>query len=71
MIANLILLRKKKKFQMTVTWGSGYDIAEAVPLVQWGLKGESQTLAPAGTLTFHRNSMCGKPQTCVVHEKTF
>ena len=44
---------------MTVTWTSGYNIIEAVPFVEWGLKGESQTRSPAGTLTFHRNSMCG------------
>jgi hypothetical protein len=45
--------------QMTVTWTSGYGIKEAVPMVEWGLKGESQTRSPAGTLTFHQNSMCG------------
>lgn len=45
--------------QMTVTWTSGYDINEAVPFLEWGLKGETQTKSPAGTLTFSRNSMCG------------
>ncbi|KAJ6875825.1 hypothetical protein NC652_035256 [Populus alba x Populus x berolinensis] len=40
--------------QMTVTWTSGYSITEAVPMVKWGLKGESQTRSPAGTLTFHQ-----------------
>lgn len=45
--------------QMTVTWTSGYDVIEAVPFVEWGLKGESQTQSPAGTLTFNRNAMCG------------
>ncbi|PKI31480.1 hypothetical protein CRG98_048127 [Punica granatum] len=46
---------------MTVTWTSGYDINEAVPLVQWGLKGDAQKKSSAGTLTFNRNSMCGSP----------
>ena len=45
--------------QMTVTWTSGYNINKAVPFVEWGLKGESQTQSPAGTLTFSRNAMCG------------
>jgi hypothetical protein len=45
--------------QMTVTWTSGYNVIEAVPFVEWGLKGEPQTQSPAGTLTFKRNSMCG------------
>lgn len=45
--------------QMTVTWTSGYNVIEAVAFVEWGLKGESQTQSPAGTLTFKRNSMCG------------
>lgn len=46
--------------QMTVTWTSGYDITEAVPFVEWGEKGRRRFLAPAGTLTFDKNSMCGK-----------
>ena len=45
---------------MTVTWTSGYDITEAVPFVEWGEKGGRRVLAPAGTLTFDKNSMCGK-----------
>ena len=45
--------------QMAVTWTSGYNIIDAVPFVEWGFKGESQTQSPAGTLTFHRNAMCG------------
>lgn len=51
--------------QMTVTWTSGYNINEALPLVEWGLKGQiqtqtqTQTQTPAQTMTFHRNSMCG------------
>ncbi|XP_059657397.1 probable inactive purple acid phosphatase 27 [Cornus florida] len=51
--------------EMTITWTSGYNIIEAVPLVQWGLKGEYQSYSPAGTLTFHRNSMCGEPARTV------
>jgi len=45
---------------MTVTWTSGYDISEAVPFVEWGPKGGKQIQSAAGTLTFNRNSMCGK-----------
>ena len=44
---------------MTVTWTSGYNIDEAVPFVEWGLKGEAQVRSPAGTLTYDRTSMCG------------
>ncbi|KAK6932008.1 Calcineurin-like phosphoesterase domain, ApaH type [Dillenia turbinata] len=51
--------------EMTVTWTSGYDINEAVPFVEWGMKGESQVRSPAGTLTFSRNSMCGSPARTV------
>ncbi|KAK6783882.1 hypothetical protein RDI58_017336 [Solanum bulbocastanum] len=46
---------------MTVTWTSGYNIDEAVPFVEWGWKGQEQKRSPAGTLIFHRNSMCGTP----------
>jgi hypothetical protein len=46
--------------QMTVTWTNGYDITEAIPFVEWGEKGGRRFLAPAGTLTFDRNSMCDK-----------
>lgn len=45
---------------MTVTWTSGYNINEAVPFVEWGAKGDLQKRSPAGTVTFSRNSMCGK-----------
>ncbi|KAE8123904.1 hypothetical protein FH972_018823 [Carpinus fangiana] len=51
--------------EMTVTWTSGYNVIEAVPFVEWGLKGEPQTQSPAGTLTFKRNSMCGPPARTV------
>ncbi|XP_054807002.1 probable inactive purple acid phosphatase 27 [Prosopis cineraria] len=51
--------------EMTVTWTSGYNIDEAVPFVEWGLKGESQTQSPASTLTFNRGSMCGPPARTV------
>ncbi|KAM7475741.1 hypothetical protein LguiB_022984 [Lonicera macranthoides] len=59
------LSQAKSWDEMTVTWTSGYNIIEAVPLVMWGLSGEHQTLSPAGTLTFHRNSMCGPPAQTV------
>lgn len=51
--------------EMTVTWTSGYNIVEAIPFVEGGLKGEHQTRSPAGTLTFHRNSMCAAPARTV------
>lgn len=51
--------------EMAVTWTSGYNIDEAVPFVEWGLKGGHQKRSPAGTLTFHQNSMCGSPARTV------
>nr|XP_043616361.1 nucleotide pyrophosphatase/phosphodiesterase-like [Erigeron canadensis] len=51
--------------EMTVTWTSGYNIDEATPLVEWGWKGRSKKLSPAGTLTFTRSSMCGPPARTV------
>lgn len=46
---------------MTVTWTSGYGISDAEPFVQWGPKGGDHVHSPAGTLTFTRDSLCGKP----------
>ncbi|KAK1295223.1 putative inactive purple acid phosphatase 27 [Acorus calamus] len=51
--------------EMTVTWTSDYDIDEAIPFVEWGLKGEPQTRSPAGTHTYTRSSMCGPPAKTV------
>ncbi|KAL5224861.1 hypothetical protein ABZP36_011500 [Zizania latifolia] len=51
--------------EMTVTWTSGYDFKEALPFVEWGMKGGHRLLSPAGTLTFDRNSMCGAPALTV------
>lgn len=51
--------------EMAVTWTSGYNIDEAVPFVEWGLKGGHQKRSPAGTSTFHQNSMCGSPASTV------
>uniref|UniRef100_A0A804MQX2 Purple acid phosphatase n=1 Tax=Zea mays TaxID=4577 RepID=A0A804MQX2_MAIZE len=59
------LAQGKSWNEMTVTWTSGYDITEAVPFVEWGEKGGRRLLAPAGTLTFDRNSMCGSPARTV------
>ncbi|KAI4336316.1 hypothetical protein L6164_014855 [Bauhinia variegata] len=59
------LAQGKSWDEMTVTWTSGYDISEAVPFVEWGIKGERQMRSPAGTLTFKRNSMCGPPARTV------
>ena len=52
---------------MTVTWTSGYSIKEALPFVEWGPKGGHQMLSPAGTLTFGRNSMCGRSVNLTFH----
>ncbi|KAF3616907.1 putative inactive purple acid phosphatase 27 [Capsicum chinense] len=50
---------------MTITWTSGYNIDEAVLFVEWGWKDQPHQRSPAGTLTFHRNSMCGPPARTV------
>ncbi|KAI9175226.1 hypothetical protein LWI28_029256 [Acer negundo] len=59
------LAQGKSWDEMTVTWTSGYDISEAIPFVEWGLKGEHKMKSPAGTLTFYRNDMCGSPARTV------
>uniref|UniRef100_A0A2N9IDS8 Purple acid phosphatase n=1 Tax=Fagus sylvatica TaxID=28930 RepID=A0A2N9IDS8_FAGSY len=51
--------------EMTVTWTSGYSIDEAIPFVEWGLKGETHMRSPAGTLTVEQNSLCGAPARTV------
>ncbi|KAG9141156.1 hypothetical protein Leryth_001657 [Lithospermum erythrorhizon] len=55
------LAQGKSWDEMTVTWTSGYNIDEAIPLVSWGGMGHPQKMSPAGTLTFKRSSMCGAP----------
>ncbi|KAL5543915.1 hypothetical protein UlMin_007699, partial [Ulmus minor] len=55
------LAQGKSWNEMTVTWTSGYNIDEDVPLVECGFKGRAQSQTPAGTLIFNRNSMCGPP----------
>ncbi|KAL3834893.1 hypothetical protein ACJIZ3_009629 [Penstemon smallii] len=59
------LAQGKSWNEMTVTWTSGYNIDEAVPFVEWSQKGQHKVRSPAGTLTFHRNSMCGSPARTV------
>ena len=44
---------------MTVTWTSGYDISEAYPFVEWGMKGSAPVRAPADAVTFSRERLCG------------
>lgn len=44
---------------MTVTWTSGYDINEAYPFVEWGMKWSPPARTAAGTVTFDRESVCG------------
>ncbi|KAI4988855.1 hypothetical protein ZWY2020_036172 [Hordeum vulgare] len=51
--------------EMTVTWTSGYGTSEAHPFVQWGMKGSSPVHAPADTVTFGRESLCGEPARSV------
>lgn len=51
--------------EMTVTWTSGYNIDEAVPFVQWGPPDSSLKRAPAGTVTYTRNTLCGAPARTV------
>ncbi|CAM8981825.1 unnamed protein product [Rhodiola kirilowii] len=59
------LAQGKSWNEMTVTWTSGYHINEAIPFVEWGLKGGTMVRSPAGTLTFDRGSMCGAPARTV------
>lgn len=53
--------------QMTVTWTSGYDISEAFPFVEWGIKWATTTRSPAGTLTFSRTAVCGMTLICYLN----
>lgn len=59
------LAQGKSWNEMTVTWTSDYSIEEAIPFVEWGMKGSSPAQSPAGTLTFKRRSMCGAPARTV------
>ncbi|KAL2524863.1 putative inactive purple acid phosphatase 27 [Abeliophyllum distichum] len=61
----LALLKGNLGNEMTVTWTSGHNIDEAIPFLEWGLKGHQQKRSPAGTLTFERNAMCGSPARTV------
>ncbi|CAM0952242.1 unnamed protein product [Alopecurus aequalis] len=51
--------------EMTVTWTSGYDTSEAHPFVEWGMKGNGSVRAPADTVTFGRERLCGEPASTV------
>jgi hypothetical protein len=46
-------------YYMTFTWTTGYDICEAYPFVEGGLKQSLPMRTPAGTVTFDRESICG------------
>ncbi|KAL7123587.1 hypothetical protein ACP275_01G114100 [Erythranthe tilingii] len=59
------LAQGKSWNEMTVTWTSGYNVDEAVPLIEWSSEIHSKMRSPAGTLTFNRNSMCGSPARTV------
>ncbi|KAG2678544.1 hypothetical protein I3760_11G007800 [Carya illinoinensis] len=51
------LAQGKSWNEMTVTWTSGYALNEAVPFVEWGVKGKTQIQSAAATLTIDQNSM--------------
>ncbi|KAL5201042.1 hypothetical protein ABZP36_035396 [Zizania latifolia] len=56
------LSQGKEWNEMAVTWTSGYNIDEAYPFVEWRMKGEENAKrTPAGTLTFTKSHLCGKP----------
>ncbi|GJN41088.1 hypothetical protein PR202_gn00414 [Eleusine coracana subsp. coracana] len=56
------LAQGKEWNEMAVTWTSGYNINEAYPFVEWRMKGEENSKrTPAGTLTYTRRQLCGKP----------
>ncbi|XP_052166743.1 nucleotide pyrophosphatase/phosphodiesterase-like [Oryza glaberrima] len=59
------LAQGKSWNEMTVTWTSGYDIKEAYPFVEWGMKWSPPTRTAAGTITFDRESLCGEPARTV------
>ncbi|GJN10516.1 hypothetical protein PR202_ga28615 [Eleusine coracana subsp. coracana] len=52
------LAQGKSWNEMTVTWTSGYDINEAYPFVEWGMKWSPAVRTAAGTVTFDRESIC-------------
>lgn len=55
---------------MTVTWTSGYDIDEAHPLVEWGIKWSTPVRSAAGTITFDRESICGMAYINILFSST-
>ncbi|XP_040383747.1 nucleotide pyrophosphatase/phosphodiesterase-like isoform X2 [Oryza brachyantha] len=59
------LAQGKSWNEMTVTWTSGYDIQEAYPFVEWGMKWNPPVRTAAGTVTFDRESLCGEPARTV------
>ncbi|CAL5017971.1 unnamed protein product [Urochloa decumbens] len=59
------LAQGKSWNEMTVTWTSGYDISEAYPFVEWGMKWRQAVRTAAATVTFDRESICGEPARSV------
>jgi hypothetical protein len=55
---------------MTVTWTSGYDINEAYPFVEWGIKWSPPVRTAAGTVTFDRDSICGMAYMNILSSST-
>nr|CAB3486606.1 unnamed protein product [Digitaria exilis] len=53
------LAQGKSWNEMTVTWTSGYDITEAYPFVEWGMKWRPAVSTAAVTVTFDRETICG------------
>jgi len=55
---------------MSVTWTSGYDINEAYPFVEWGIKWSPPVRTAAGTVTFDRDSICGMAYMNILSSST-
>uniref|UniRef100_J3MYZ8 Purple acid phosphatase n=1 Tax=Oryza brachyantha TaxID=4533 RepID=J3MYZ8_ORYBR len=56
------LSQGKEWNEMAVTWTSGYNVDEAYPFVEWRMTGDDDARrTPAGTLTYTRGHLCGKP----------
>ncbi|GAB2214495.1 hypothetical protein Drorol1_Dr00018846 [Drosera rotundifolia] len=51
--------------EMAIKWTSGYGIDEAVPFVEWGLRGGVTTRSPAGTVSYTSRTVCGAPARTV------
>ncbi|KAG2678542.1 hypothetical protein I3760_11G007600 [Carya illinoinensis] len=59
------LAQGKSWDEMTVTLTSGYALDEAVPFVEYAVKGQAKARSPAGTLTIDQNNLCSSPARTV------